>query len=259
MDALIVAGGKPGPDDDLFPYTQGDPKSVIKMGNRTMLERVVDALQGSSQIEEIVVIGIGHDHGMTFKRPVHHLPDHGSLVANAVAGIRWLLEHDPTPRPVLGASADIPTLTPEIVDQLIETCRPFQHSLYYTVVTPEIMEKRFPGSKRTYVRFQDHSVAGGDMFIFHTGLANTNPDLLEAFSNARKHAWKLARIVGFRTLLKFLLHRLSLAEVEQTGERVLDGSVKVVLSPHAELAMDADKPHQVELLQAEFQNDTGSS
>jgi len=252
MDALIVAGGKPGPDDDLFPYTQGDPKAVIPMGDRTMLERVIDALQSTDQVGEIVVVGIGHDHGMTFKRPVHHLPDQGSMVANAIAGIRWLKEYDPTPRPVLGASSDIPTLTGEIVNELIETCRPFDHALYYTVVAPEIMEKRFPNSRRTYVRFKDLAVAGGDMFIFKTALAEINPDVLEAFSNARKHAWKLARLVGFGTLLKYLLHRLSLAEIEQTGQRIINGPVKVVVFPRAEIAMDADKPNQVALLQAEF-------
>jgi GTP:adenosylcobinamide-phosphate guanylyltransferase len=252
MDALIVAGGKPEPDDPLYAYTQGDPKALIKMGDRTMLERVVDALQSSSQVEEIVVIGIGHDHGMTFKRPIHHLPDQGSMVANAIAGLNWLTQHNPTPRPVIGASADIPTLTGQIVDALIETCRPFNHDLYYTLVTQEMMENRFPHSKRTYVQLKDLFVAGGDMFILQTKLVTINPELMEALSNARKHAWRLARIVGFRTLLKFLFHRLTLQEVEKAGGRLIDGSVKTILFPHPELAMDADKPDQVELLQAEF-------
>lgn len=253
MDALIVAGGRPEPDDPLYPYTQGDPKALIKMGERTMLERVVDALHNSTQVEKIVVIGLGHDHGMNFKRPVHHLPDQGSMVSNATAGLRWLLEQDPTPRPVLGVSADIPTLTGEIVDALIETCRPFQHSLYYTLVTQETMEKRFPESKRTYVRLKNLLIAGGDMFIFQTSLVNMNPEMIEALSNARKHAWKLARIVGFTTLLKFLTRRLSLNDIEKTGARLIHGPVKIILSPHAELAMDADKPNQIEMLQTFFQ------
>lgn len=252
MDALVVAGGKPEPDDDLYPYTQGEPKALIKMGQRTMLERVVDALQSSSQVEEVVIVGLGHDHGLTFMRPVHHVPDQGSMVANGIAGINRLYQLNPTPRYIIGASADIPMLTGEIVDQLIETCRPFQHALYYTLVTQEVMEKRFPNSRRTYVQLKNLFVAGGDIFIFHTELIKINPRLMEALSNARKHAWQLARIVGFRTLLKFLFHRLTLEEVEKTGGRLIDGSVKTILFPRAELAMDADKPHQVEVLQAQF-------
>lgn len=258
MDALIVAGGLPEPEDEMYAYTQGQPKALIKMGERTMLERVVDALQGSSEVEEIVVIGLGHDHGMTFKRPIHHLPDQGSMVANAIAGLNWLIEHNPNPRPIIGTSADIPTLTSAIVDTLIETCRPFNHDLYYTVVTQEMMEKRFPHSNRTYVQLKDQFVAGGDMFIFQTTMVTANPELMEALSNARKHAWRLARIVGFRTLIKFLLHRLSLQEVEQAGGRLIDGSVKAILFPYPELAMDADKAEQVKLLQAEFHPEPGT-
>ena len=258
MDALILAGGLPVPEDDLFAFTQGKSKALIQMGQRTMLERVVDALQSSSHVEEIVVIGLGHDQGMTFNRPVHHLPDHGSMVANAIAGLKWLTEHDPTPRPIIGTSSDIPTLTGPIVDALIETCSPFENDLYYTLVTQEVMEQRFPSSNRTYVQLKDIYVAGGDMFIFKTTLVTANPELMEALSNARKHAWQLARIVGFRTLLKYLLHRLSLQEVEQAGGRLIDGSVKTILFPQAELAMDADKKNQVELLQAEFESDAAS-
>jgi hypothetical protein len=115
-----------------------------------------------------------------------------------------------------------------------------------------MMEKRFPHSNRTYVQLKDLFVAGGDMFIFQTNLITTNPELIEALSNARKHAWQLARIVGLRTLIKFLFHRLSLQDVEEAGSRLIDGSVKTILFPRPELAMDADKPDQVELLQAEF-------
>ena len=256
MDALIVAGGLPVPDDDLYPFTMGKPKAIISMGRRTMLERVVDALQSSNEVEEIVVVGLGHDHGMTFKRPIHHLPDHGTMVANAIAGLQWLTDHNPTARPIIGASADIPTLTGQIVDDLVDTCRPFEHDLYYTLVTREVMEERFPHSNRTYVQLKDLFVAGGDMFIFNTTLVTANPELMEALSNARKHAWKLARIVGFRTLLKYLLHRLSLLEVEKAGGRLINGTVKTILFPQAEIAMDADKAEQVRLLQSEFNTDS---
>jgi hypothetical protein len=176
------------------------------------------------------------------------------MVANAVAGIHWLIDHNPTPRPIIGASADIPTLTGQIVDQFIETCHPFDKDLYYSLVTREAMEKRFPHSNRTYVQLKDLFVAGGDMFVFQTSLVTANPELMEALSNARKHAWQLARIVGLRVLLKYLLHRLSLQEVEIAGGRLINGTVKTILFPHPELAMDADKAEQVKLLQSEFQH-----
>ena len=58
MHCLILAGGVVRPDDPLYPYTKGNPKALIDMGGRTMLERVVEALQASSYVEDILVVGV---------------------------------------------------------------------------------------------------------------------------------------------------------------------------------------------------------
>ena len=126
MDCIVVAGGVPQAEDLLYEYTQGQPKALLDMNGRTMLERVVDALQSSRQVEEIVVVGLGSDMGQTFKRPVHHLPGQGSLIANTIAGINWVLQRKPDTQAVLASSADIPLLTGEIVDAIIEMCQPLQ-------------------------------------------------------------------------------------------------------------------------------------
>ena len=54
------------------------------------------------------------------------------------------------------------------------------------------------------------------------------------------------------TSSRLLLRQLSISEMEKEATRILGGHVKIVLCPHAELGMDADKPAQVELLQKEF-------
>lgn len=261
MDCVIVAGGRPGPDDPLYAYTQGQPKALLDMGGRTMLERVTDALQASQHIEEVVVVGLGPQLAVaaefSFRRPVHHIADQGSMVSNALAGIAWSRQRQPDTETVMLCSSDIPALTPAVVDDHIAQCRPFEYSLYYSVVTREVLEKRFPGSKRTYVRLHEMEVAGGDLMIARPEIAETNPEIWQALSNARKHAWKLARIVGLSTLVKFLLHRLSLAEARVAAERLVGCPVRAIISPHAELAMDADKPYQVDLLRAEFAGDRG--
>jgi molybdopterin-guanine dinucleotide biosynthesis protein A len=252
MDCVVVAGGRPEPDEPLFAYTQGQPKAILDMGGRTMLERVVDALQTASSVEEIVVVGLGKNMGMSFQRPVQHIADQGSLVGNALAGVTWLRERRPAGEAILLCSSDIPTLTGEIVDDHVHNCRPFTYGVYYSVVTRETLEKRFPGSRRTFVRLQELDVAGGDLWIIRPEIADTNHETWQALTNARKHAWKLARIVGPAALVKFLLRRLSLSEARAAAERLIGTSVQVIISPHAELAMDADKPNQVDLLRREW-------
>lgn len=252
MDCIITAGGVPQTEDLLYEYTQGKPKALLEMNGRTMLERVVDALQASSQIEEIVVVGLGSDMGQTFQRPVHHLPNQGSLIGNALAGIDWVLQRKPDTQAVLVSSADIPLLTGPIVDAVIEMCRPFDHGLYYHFITKEAMETRFPGSKRTFTKLKGVEVAGGDLGIIHPAVMTENAALWEALSNARKHAWQIAHQVGILVLLKLLTRQLSIADIEQLAERLTGFPAKVVLNPYAEAGMDGDKPHQIELLRAEL-------
>lgn len=252
MDCIIIAGGIAGPEDPLYPYTQGKPKALLDINGRTMLERVVDALENARYVDEIVVVGLGSDLGMRFPRPVHHLPDQGSLVGNAIAGIQWLMQHKPDTDRVLLCSADIPAITGELIDKFIEMCRPFDKAVYYTFITQEVMEARFPTSKRTYVKLTDASIAGGDVVLAQADLAESHHELWVALSNARKHAWQIARIVGLRLMIKLLLRRLSIADIEATGQRIIGRPIKVILCPYAELGMDVDKPHQVELLREDF-------
>lgn len=252
MDCIVVAGGVPAPDDPLYPYTQGEPKALLDMNGRTMLERVVDALQDAHDVDDVIVVGLGDDRGMTFRRPVSHLPDHSGLISNGIAGIKWLRQQKPETDLVLISSADIPTITGPIVDAFIDACRPLDRALYYNFVTQGTMEARFPHSNRTFVKLAGVNVAGGDMIIFHADLAESHQELWEALSQGRKHAWQLARVVGLRFLFRFLTRRVSFADLETTAARIIERPAGVVVNRHAEIAMDADKPHQVDLLRADL-------
>lgn len=251
MDCVVIAGGLAGPDDPIYKYTQGKPKAILDMNGRTMLERVIDALQDAKQIDDIVVVGLGSDMGMTFKRPVHHLPDNGSLVRNGLAGLRWIMEQKPDTTHVFGSTGDVPLMTGEMIDYFIESSQPFDHGIYYNFVTEDVLEKRFPHSTRTYVKLKGLNVAGGDIGIMGTAVLQQE-HLLETLSNARKHAWKIARIVGLRMLLKLIFRQVSIKDIEDTAERLTGVPVKVVMNPHAEIGMDADKPEQVELCRREL-------
>lgn len=252
MDCVILAGGIPEPDDPMYSSTQGKPKALLDMGGRTMLERVVDALQSSRSVEEIVVVGLGGDLGMRFQRPVHHLPDQGGLVSNGIAGADWLMRERPKASVFLACTADIPTITGAIVDQHIDGCRPFDKGIYYSLVSKETMEARFPGSNRTFVKLRGAEVAGGDLAVMQFAIVHQNRELWHSLTNARKHAWRIARGVGLGVLLKLLTRRLSPADIEATAFRLIGVPAEVIISPFAELAMDADKPHQVEMLRAQF-------
>jgi molybdopterin-guanine dinucleotide biosynthesis protein A len=253
MHCLIIAGGQVRPEDALYPYTQGRPKALIDMGGRTMLERVVAALQGSRQIEDVLVVGLDPaTEGLTFARPVEFLPDQGSMVGNMLAGCAWFLANRPNATAILGCTADIPAITPAMVDGFVDACRPWDHGVYYNFVSREKLESRFPNSNRTYSKISGTEVASGGLTVVQPAIAERNRALLEMLTAARKHPWRVARIVGLPFLLKFLFQRVTFADVEATAGRIIGAPVQIVLSSPAEVAMDADKPFQVDMLRAEF-------
>ena len=248
MNSVVFAGGRPGPDDSLYPYTQGQPKALLRIDNKTLLEYVISAMQEAQSIREILIVGIDQRHDLEFRDAVHWISDQGSLSANGMAAVDWIEKNWPNSGHILFSTSDIPAINGSVVDRFVTSCKPFNRSLYYCFVTRESLEARYPGSSRTYVRLGNLRVAGGDMIVARPELARERRDLMDALISGRKHLWKIAQIVGLGTLMKLFLNRLDLSMVEQTASRVIGQPVKVLVSPDAELAMDVDKVHQFEML-----------
>lgn len=254
MDCVITAGGRPEPESKMYAYTNGKAKALADVAGRPMLERVVENIQGSSNIDRVIIVGLDEEEcaGLTFARPVDFVPDQGGLVKNAIGGVEYVRDTRPGANEILLSSADIPLVTTEILDSFIDSCRPFDKSLYYNFVTKETMEARFPNSSRTFVKLKGVQVAGGDMVLVRANILDANMDFWETAAAGRKQAWKLARIIGFKALFKFLIRQLSIEEIVELCDELLGVPVRIMLSPHAEIAMDADKPDQIDLVSAEL-------
>jgi hypothetical protein len=82
--------------------------------------------------------------------------------------------------------------------------------------------------------------------------AATNEALWEKIIAARKNALKQAALIGFDTLFLLLFRRVTLDEAVKIVEKRLNITGRVILSPYAELGMDVDKPHQLEVVRADM-------
>ena len=80
--------------------------------------------------------------------------------------------------------------------------------------------------------------------------ARANEPLVRELIEERKNYRKQIQLIGLGTLLKFLLRRLDVPAAERVVSRRLKLRGKAIISPCAELAMDADKPHQLEMIEA---------
>lgn len=252
MNALVIAGGIPQPGEPLYEHSNGDAKALIDIAGKPMVQWVLDALGEAKQVDQVIVIGLSPKSGLTCKKPLHYISNQGRMLANIVAGVNKSLELNPKGEYVLVVSSDIPALRGDMVDWLVKTAMKTKDDLYYGVCPREVMEARFPTSRRTYTKLKDVEVCGADINISHVRMATEHLDMWEQLIGNRKSPFRQAAIIGLDTAFKYLTRQFTLQElVERVCERIgIRG--RAIIWDRAEPCMDVDKPHQLELMREDF-------
>jgi len=252
MDAIVTAGGIPQPQDPLYSYSHGDSKALIDLAGKPMIQWVLDALGDAKNVDNIILIGLSPKTGLTSKKPIYYISNQGRMLANIVVGVKKALELNKKTQYVLVVSSDIPSLKPEMVDWLIETCLETKDDLYYGICPRDVMENRFPDSKRTYTHLKDMDVCGSDINLTHVRMATEHLDMWESLIGTRKSPLKQAGIIGFGTLFALFTRRLTLEDAVRRVSERLGIKGRSIVWPYAEPCMDVDKPHQLELLRTDL-------
>ncbi len=253
MDAIVTAGGIPNPEDPLYSFLKGDAKALVDVAGKPMIQWVLDALGGSKKVDNVIIVGLSAKSPLTCKKPLYYVSNQGRMLANIVAGVNKALEINKKNKYVLIVSSDIPSLKSEMVNWLINTCMETKDDLYYGVCPREVMEARFPDSKRTYTHLKDIDVCGADMNVTHVRMATEHLDMWESLIGTRKSPLRLASLIGFGTLFALFTRRLTLEDaVRRVCERIgVKG--RAIVWPYAEPCMDVDKPIQLELLREDLE------
>ena len=254
MDAIVSAGGIPRPEVPLYTYSHGDSKALIDVAGKPMVQWILDALGGAKQVDNVILVGLSAKNELTCEKPLHYVSNQGRMLSNIVAGVNKSLELNKKTKYVLVVSSDIPALKSEMVDWLVNTCMETKDDLYYGVCPKDVMEARFPGSKRTYTHLKDMDVCGADINLTHVRMATEHLDLWESLIGSRKSPLKQASLIGFGTLFALFTRRLTLEDaVKRVGDRIgIKG--RAIIWPYAEPCMDVDKPNQLELLRADLES-----
>jgi GTP:adenosylcobinamide-phosphate guanylyltransferase len=252
MDAVVTAGGIPEPDELLYPYTMGKPKAMLDINGKPMVQWVLDALGASKHVDCVVVIGLTEEFSLICSKPLSYIPNQGSMVENVLAGINKVLEIHPSGTHVLLVSSDIPAITSEMVDWEIETTMQKDVDLCYNLIKKEVMEARYPGSKRTFTRLKGMRVCSGDMNVLHTSVVSANPEVWEKLVAARKNPIRQASIIGFDVFILALLGLITVDQALEKATKRLHMTGAAIMCPYAEVGMDVDKPVQLEIMRADL-------
>lgn len=252
MDAIVTAGGIPLPEDPLYIYTQGHSKAMLDVGGKPMIQWVLDALCASEKVNNIIILGMTEKNGLITSKPTYYLPNEGRMLANIVAGIQKSLELNRETEYALIVSSDIPALTSEMVDWLVNEIEKTPADIYYGVIPRDVMEKRFPDSRRTWTHLKDMDVCGADINASHVRMATEHLDTWEELIGKRKSPLKQAATIGFDTLFLMVLRQLTLNNLVRRVSGRIGIRGKAIVWPWAEAGMDVDKPHQLEIMRTDM-------
>jgi GTP:adenosylcobinamide-phosphate guanylyltransferase len=252
MDAIVTAGGIPQPGEPLYEYTQGISKAMLDVAGKPMIQWVLDALDEAATIDRVLIMGLPGSSGLTGSKVVSYLPNYEDMVGNIRHGVTEVLHINPEAEYALIVSSDIPAITGEIVDWVVNTAMQTNDDAYYNVITQEVMEKRFPTSKRSYIHLKGMDVCGGDMNVIASRIVTSNDEIWKKLVASRKNALKQAALLGFDTLFLLLFRLVDLDSGIARASRRLKIHGRAIVCPYAEVGMDIDKPHQLEILRADL-------
>ena len=249
VDAVILAGGL---NPKLLKESSGcDSEALITIGNRPMVEYVVNALKHTPEIGRIVIAGHRDNLTTVFGDNSELILVEGgeSAVSTLQKGLQALSIQDSgfLSRMVLVTAGDIPMITPEAISDFIRQAQKREGDLYYPVVTREASERKYPGVARTYVHLREGEFTGGNLILVNPEIVPRCAFLADKMVERRKNPLALSRLLGWRFVLKFLFRSLSLPEVEAKVSEMLGIKGVAVISDYPEVGVDIDKPGDLQL------------
>jgi GTP:adenosylcobinamide-phosphate guanylyltransferase len=241
VDAVILAGGEGEVIDPSCRF-----KGLMPILGRPLVEWVLDAFRDATTINEIAVVmptaeGLGDWVDKAAKLVVSDRDFMNNLLAG-VASFR-------ADRPVLIATGDLPMLTGAAIDDFVTASLESGADITYPLIPKREMEAQFPGSVRTYFRLKSGEFTGGNMMLMNPLLVPSNREIGQRLFDNRKNALATVRVAGLRFAVKFALGRLEAADIERRLQELLGGTGAAIVTDQASLAVDVDKPADVELVE----------
>lgn len=254
LNAVLLAGGLLAPDDPLYPEAPNGHRSLIPLHDKPMAQWVLDALSACDSVNRIIIMGLSEDSGLISPKPLAFFPDEGGVLGNMRAGAQHAADLDPDQHKVVIASADIPAIEPQMVTWLVEQVEQNpEMEIYYNVIAREDMELRYPHANRSYVHFRDCAVCGGDLNALDVRFFTSERPIWTRLTEARKNPLRQASILGLDTLALVLLHAITLDGAVRRVCKRLHVKGQALRCPYPEMAMDADKPHQLAILRQDLE------
>lgn len=251
VTAIILAGQRPGPDRVAAPFGLRT-KALVPVLGRAMIDRVLEVLRASPHIASVI---IAEDATLD---PLSDTPGVAGALADGFAAItpshpkisesvEKTIEARGADATYLVTTADNPLLTTAMIDDFLTGVSGADIAI--GMADKPVIEAKYPDIPRTYYRFSDAAISGANLF-YVSGAEGLKAIRFWAYMEQhRKNPFRLFAKFGLGNLVLMATRRLSLTAAFERASLKIGCRIKPVLLPHAEAAIDVDKP--IDLLIAE--------
>lgn len=244
VTALLLAGSRPGADP-LAAHFGVASKALVPLGGEAMLSRVARLLVGHPGIARLIILGqqgIGlashPDTAWLADHPAVRFESGGSSVSAAIADV---LERHPDSYPFLVTTADHALLDAAILDAFLAPALASGADVAFGVVERRVLEARYPGNRRTWLRFRGGSYSGANLFLFASPRAARALAVWRTVEQQRKKGRAIVAAFGPLMLAGVGLRLWSFSAALQRAGRRLGVTAAAIELPIAEACIDVDK------------------
>lgn len=245
VNAVVLAGGRNSAE--MQEATGVENRALTRIGERTMLDYVMSALQGAPSVGNIYVVGDVPPSG-----GYHCVHGGETLLDNLMAGVRAAQVQGDR---ILVSTSDIPFLTPESVEDFVVRALRSGGDLCCSYVPVALCYARFPEMKRTTVKLREGRMTLGNLMLVNPRFLLAQQETIMRAYAARKSPLKIASLLGWGLLGRLILAQfiapalLPLTTLEQGVSRLLGkgGRAVGIRSEYPEIGTDVDRPEDVAL------------
>ena len=241
LNAAVTAAGRLGPEAAARYGT--DIKAMVRIGGRTLLATLVEALRGVPEIGRITVIGpsAARECGATVDA---WLDERATGEENVVAALRGA----GAGRLVVCAS-DLPFVTAHSIADLLQRTPPTA-DCGYPIFAREEFAAAYPSGRSSFARLADGEWTGGSVLVLNADLVLRNEGLLKRAFAARKNLVALASLLGPTLSLRYASRQLRVDDVRERISALTGGTAIAIRGADPALAMDCDDLEDFEYAQA---------
>jgi len=246
FQALVLAGSRGGVDP-VADYAGVSQKGLIVLGGRTLLARVLDALDkagaeriGVSTNDAALEAALADE---TTRATLSRLPSAAGPSQSVHDGAQAM------GTPLLVTTVDHALLQAEWVSDFMADT-PADADIAILLGEEALVQAAAPTTKRTYLAFRDGRYSGCNLFYLKTPASLRAIDLWRTVEKHRKQPWKIAALFGPVTLIRYLLGQMTLDEMVARIGRLAGVRAAAVRARHGLAAVDVDKPADLDLVRS---------